>query len=355
MNKKYVGVDYHKKFSYATMIDNETGEIKGEKLSNEEASFRNFIGDGKGTVAVLEAGRCWGWMYDMLDEMCDEVKLAHPYKIRLIAEARVKTDRVDSRVLAKLLSADMVPEAYGRNAQNRQDLAVLRQRVFWVGIRTRIKNRIHQLVDRQGWSASAVASQWSDLFGRAGKEWLGDFELPGPERELLDSLLEGLDFVERRIAESDRQVKRMYAGDEAAQRLRTVPGVGEFFSVLISAEIDDIGRFPSAAKLCAYAGLVPSTFQSGGNLRHGRLTKQGDKWLRWAVVEAVAPAVRANWQFRMLYEDKKKKSGAKRAKIVVARRILSIIYKMLKEDRDFEPYRPPKRILKGKRVAFCAP
>ena len=336
---KYVALDYHKKFSHATMIDTETGKITHEQLDNDRQKIRDFIGDGRNTVAVLEAGRCWGWMHEVLDETCDEVKLAHPYKVKAIAWARIKNDKIDSRTLAELLSADLIPEAHARNTANRQALSVIRHRVFWVRIRTRIKNRIHQLVDRQGPETAALMPACSDLFGKAGMAWLRAVELEQSERIMLDSLLAGIDFVNEQIKHSDQQLRHLYACDPVAQRLSTIPGIGVFFATLISREIDCIERFATPEQLHSYAGLVPSTYSSGNTIRHGRLTKQGNRWLRWAAVEAAMPAVRADWQLASFYYKYKRRKGAKVAKIVVARRLLSIAFRIWKQNREFEPCR----------------
>jgi transposase len=100
--------------------------------------------------------------------------------------------------------------------------------------------------------------------------------------------------------------------------LKTLPGIGEFFARPIDAEIDDIARFRSAGKLAAYAGLVPSTYASGGKTWHGRIIKQGNKWLRWAFVEAVAPAVASDAETKAYYERLKAAKGANRAKVATA-------------------------------------
>lgn len=102
------------------------------------------------------------------------------------------------------------------------------------------------------------------------------------------------------------------------------------------AEIDDIARFHSSAKLAAYAGLVPSTYASGGKTWHGRITKQGNKWLRWAFVEAVTPAVASDPDLKLYYERLKTSKGANRAKVATARRLLTIAFQLLRDGRSYE-------------------
>ena len=145
-------------------------------------------------------------------------------------------------------------------------------------------------------------------------------------------------------------------GDLHVRRVSTIPGLGRFFSVLVANEIGDIRRFATPEKLCAYAGLVPSVYASGGKVFHGRLTKQGNKWLRWAMVEAVRPAVKSDPELRAYYERLRHRKGPNPAKVATARRLLTIIHRVLSQER---PYRKPmsERIGNGRlpRTALRAP
>jgi len=116
----YLGLDYHNKYSFATIIT-EQGEVKEkERLPNRKESFREYLREYKEVVAVVEA--CWNWpvAIELLEGLVDEVKLAHPLKVKAIAEARIKTDSIDSETLAYLLRADLIPEAYLRDKSNLQ-------------------------------------------------------------------------------------------------------------------------------------------------------------------------------------------------------------------------------------------
>jgi transposase len=141
--------------------------------------------------------------------------------------------------------------------------------------------------------------------------WLRTVELPTGERQLLDRELALLDALRERVAESDGVVRGLSVGDRQVRWVRTIPGLGRFFAVLVVNEIGDVRRFATPEKLCSYAGLVPSVYASGGKVFHGRLTKQGNKWLRWAVVEAVRPAVKTDPELHASYERAPPPEGAK--------------------------------------------
>lgn len=334
---QYVGVDYHKKSSYVTVVDEKGRVVKEANLANSKFTLAGFLdGAVDSAHAVLEAGPNWPVMYDWLEELVDQVTLAHPAKVRVIAEAKVKTDRVDSLMLAQLLRADLIPAAYVPGPITREQRRRLRHRMFLVRVATMLKNRLHGLLDRHP-ELSGQASRWSDLFGKAGREWLATLELPGIDGEILANEVALLDAVEAQIKASDRWVAQMAKKDERARLLATIPGIGDFFGLLLALEIDDVSRFLRAEKLCAYAGLVPSTYASGGYVHHGRITKQGNKWLRWACIEAVHPAIRKDGELWALYQRIKLAKGANVAKVAVARRLLTIAYRVLTQRRPYLP------------------
>ena len=335
----YLGLDYHKNYSYATMITEE-GEIKKkERLANRKEAFREYLREYKEVIAVVEA--CWNWpvAVELLEGLVSKVILAHPYKVRVIAESRIKTDSIDSETLAYLLRADLIPQAYLRSTEELKRQKVLRSRSFLIKMRTQVKNRIHALIGTQGEEIREVAVGYSDLFGKHGLEWLKGLELEEPDGKILRELIEVYENLCYKILKFDRVVKRMVGEDPDCQLLKSIPGIGDFFAALIKAEIGDIGRFGSSSKLCSYAGLVPSTHASGGKVWQGRLTKQGSKWLRWAVIEAVKPAICSNGEIRYYYERIRYKKGPKAARVATARRLLAIVYRVLRDKDTFKLYK----------------
>lgn len=332
----YLGIDYHKNYSFATMITEE-GEIrKKEKLLNRKEAFREYLRGYKDVIAVVEAS--WGWpvAVELLEDLVEEVILAHPYKVRVIAESRIKTDSIDSEVLAYLLRADLIPRAYKRNREELKRQKVLRSRSFLVKMRTQVKNRVHALMGTQREEVREAAGWYSDLFGKRGMEWLKVLELEKPDGKILGELMEVYRTLCVEIGKLDVVVKRMVKEDPDCVLLKSIPGIGDFFAAMIKSEIGDIGRFSIASKLCSYAGLVPSTHASGGKEWHGRLTKQGSKWLRWAAVEAVRPAICTNGELRSYYERIRHRKGPKAAKVATARRLLSIVYRVLRDKDTFK-------------------
>jgi len=328
----YVGVDAHRSSSQITVVDERGHVLKRKRVPSTGAGVRSALGRYRQPLkSVLEASYCWGPMYDWLDEVSQEVILAHPAKVRAIAEARIKTDKIDSEMLAHLLRADLIPEAYAPSREVRAVKRVLRQRLFLVRVRTMLKNRVTALLAQHGIERPAV----SDLFGRKGLAWLQGVDLPWPDDRLLAEDLDLVEVLNARIASTEDLIRDLAEGDEAVGWLKSVPGIGKFFSVLVRYEVDAITRFRSPKKFASYTGLVPSTYASGDRQVHGRLTKQGNKHLRWALVEAVTPAICHSPWLRRYYERIKRRRGAKDARTATARKLAELIWTVWTEGRCY--------------------
>jgi len=331
----YIGVDYHNRYSYIAVKDLEGRVERRGSVSNEKGEVQQFVAPCRPGRAVLEATRNWGVMYDWLEEVLDGVVLAHPLKVRAIAEARIKTDKISADILCDLLRTNLLPEAYVPGRETREAKNVLRHRLFFVRMQTMIKGRIHTIIDRHP-EVAAQAPDVTDLFGATGTRWLRQVVLPGQDNRLLASAIELLEVVKQKISESNEIVKELALNDERVRLLRSIPGLGPFFSVVAANEIDNVARFSDEKKLCAYAGLVPSTHSSGGKTFHGRITKTGNKWLRWAFVEAVPPAIKHDADLFAYYQRLKVRKGNNAAKVATARRLMTVAYRVLKQERLYQ-------------------
>ena len=328
----YVGVDAHSKTSWITVMDEKGKIVKREQINTSRKDVQKSLGRYRQPVkAVVEASRSWGPIYDWLDEVADDVILAHPGKVRAIAEARIKTDKMDSETLAHLLRTDLIPQAYAPSKDIRAIKRVLRQRMFFVRVRTMLKNRIKALLAQHSIDTPDV----SDLYGKKGLQWLRNLKLPEPDGKLLSEDLDLLIVLNERIAATESLIAELSAGDDVVDWLFSLPGIGKFLSVLIRYEVDNIARFSSAKKFTGYTGLVPSTYASGERMVHGRLTKRGNKWLRWAFIEAVTPAIRKSSMLRRYYDKIKSRRGCKDARVATARKLAELAWTVWTEKRMF--------------------
>jgi transposase len=335
----YVGIDHHRQYSHMTMMDPEGQVLRTARVPNLRAEIEKFLEGGEALEAVIETGRSSYTMVDVLEEMGVAVKIAHPHEVKSIARAKIKTDKRDSEVLAHLLRMNMVPEVYRRSQENRQAQRVLRQRAFYVSAMTALKNRVHAFLAQQKEEVRQEAARETNIFSVKGQKVLLGLDLSREEKSLLEALLKTYRHLETRIEESTALVGRLYEEIREAQLIRTIPGFGKYLAVLVAVEIADLSRFADAAHLHAYAGVIPSTHSSGDRTHHGKIVRAGNRWLRWAAVEAVWPAIRADFDLRRFYERLARNKGANKAKLATARRLLTIIYKVWKEGRNYIAYR----------------
>ena len=333
----FIGVDHHKQASVVTILDDSGRELKNGRVINLRERVSRFLEGYEPFTAVLEAGRASYVMVDLLRELGGEVKMANAVQVKAIAHARIKTDKRDSRTLAHLLRADLIPEVYQRGLMNRQAQRVMRLRSYRVAKQTEAKNKIRALLAQQSEEVRVeVEKREGGLFSGKGIEFMKRLPLVGPDKMILDDLIEGFEEGQKHLQKTDGVVKQLYEELKEARRIDTVPGFGTTLSVLVAVEIADIRRFPRVEELHSYAGVIPSTYSSGERTTHGHITK-GNTWLRWAALEAVYPAILKDLDLRVLYSRLAKRKGANVAKIAVARRLLTIIYRLLKEKRDYIP------------------
>ena len=286
----YIGLDVHKRVCYGTVMDEKGQIVKRGKFSNDPQGLEEFMEGIDEALVAMEAGYCWQPLYDRLEETGHDVRLAHPLKVKAIAQAKVKTDKIDSETLAHLLRADLLPESYVPPRDIRELRDRVRRRAFLVGMRTMVKNRVHSELAKRGIRLGVP------LFTRNGRELLRGLGL-----EAVDQVLPVLDALDRQIALISGSLKRMCGEDPRASLLTTIPGVGYYIALLIVSEIGDVRRFPDSEKLCSYAGLVPIVRRSGGSTYHGGITREGSKWLRWALTQAVHTHIRSETNLTRFY------------------------------------------------------
>jgi len=345
----YVGVDIHKKYSVLCALDESGRKLReGRVESNGASGFAQFFASLDGpSKAVVEACWNWGLIHDELEELeqVEEVVLAHPHKTRLIADAQIKTDRLDAHALGTLLRGNLVARAHVPSRQTRARKNLLRQRLYWARLRTMLRNRMHALLDRQ---RDLELPQCSDIFGVRGLRFLRDLQLAEPDATLMREQLALHELIAQQMKAQEKRIAVEFAQEAMHRRLKSVPGIGVTLAAVIGCEIDEIARFSSAEKLCAYAGVVPTTRSSGGKIIHGSLLYFCNKWLRWALIEASWVAIGCSPYFGTLYQQHRARGKkANTAILIVARRMCRIIWQLLHEKRDFE-----KRVLSPRLNSF---
>lgn len=328
-----IGLDTGKKNSYCKAISSETGEVIREgRVNNKKEDFLSFAeGLPRPIRLVMEATGNWQYLHECWEGLSEEIQMAHPLKTKAIASARIKTDRIDADILAHLARADLIPQSYMPPREVRDLRELLRHRAFFVSLQTKVKNRIHSYLVKLG-----IEFSKTDLFGKAGMEWLKGLDIRQPFKRALKQDIKILEALKKEINEVTREIVKNARKDERAGLILPIRGIGEYTAMLVISEIGDIKRFPGPKQLVSFAGLCPSTFQSGEVCYHGKITKQGSKWLRWAMVEASQKYVKAPGKLGRLYRRIERRKGSKTARVAVAREILTSVYYCLKKGVKFE-------------------
>jgi len=327
----YVGVDYHKKYSIATKMDSKGKILEQVRLRNDPQTLVRYAeGLPEGSKIALEATGSWYYFYELLENKCSDIYLAHPLKTRAIAEARIKTDKIDSTILAHLLRADLLPTSYIPSREIRDIRETLRYRASLVSLRTSIKNKVHAVLSKNG-----INIWYSDIFGKKSMKYLKGLELRACYKQGVDGYLRLVETLNTLIDEVTKTIEGIAKDNPQAKLLDTIPGISYYSALLIVSEVGDIGRFPSARRLCSYAGLVPSIHSTGGKTRYGSITKQGSRWLRWILIEVSKHFINSSERMRKIYLRVARTHGKNTARVAVAREMLKVIYYLLRDNRPF--------------------
>lgn len=317
MDREYIGIDLHKGFFQVCTLMS-TGERRWEgRFPRTPEGIARFVARGVGPqqqIAVEASGPTWAFV-DALAPTGAGLCVVDPRKTKLKAGFAAKTDRLDARRLADALRRESVVSIYVPPPAIRELREVCRGRHQLVRLRTRLAQMIRALLLRN----DAGEPPRTQLFAPAALAWLAQVPLrPDAERQLrrLERLYRAV-HADARAADTD--VKQRATSDAVANALATLTGIGPVLALTLRAEIGDITRFSGGPALASYAGLVPRVDRSAEHVYHGRITREGSPWLRWALVEAALHAIKrrdatGRWARRLAV-----RKGIYKARVALAR------------------------------------
>lgn len=333
----YVGVDLHKNvISICVMIQEGTQRkvVKRRNIACKSVEeIHTFFADLGHFQVVVEATASYEWFVRLVEALADRVVLAHPKKLRVIAESTRKTDKLDAQVLAEFLALDMIPEAWRPTPRVRQHRCLVRLRHYVQHRITSVKNKVRHVVANYN-------DDIPGLFTEKGRTYLAKLKLSEADRFAVDLLLGELDQHGQRLNDMDKKLyafarQASVAESEARAVLDTIPCVGPVTIDAVLAEVGDIRRFGSQRKATAYAGLAPGIRESAGRGRQLGITKEGSRLLRWALIQTAWRLVGKTRRWGFLYERLKRRCGAKKAIVAVARRIWCVMVSMLRSGQKY--------------------
>lgn len=339
--KTHVGVDLHQRFCYLTAVSASGKVLRHSQVANHRAALQQWLGSLQRPLqVVVEASGFWPAFHRAVEGQAERIVMVHPQRVKAIASARLKNDRVDSATLAHLSRCDLLPEAWMADEATQQLRLRVRLRIHTGRQRARAKNQLQAVLHQEGFIKPVT-----DLFGKRGRAWLKQIELSPAARMVVDTWLREVDHLDEEIANQTRELERMAGADARARCLQTVPGIGAYSAMVILAEIGDVARFRNKQALASYAGLVPVVRESAGRKKRGGITHQGSNGLRWIMLQVAQVACRYSPAVRDWYTALRRRKPAQVARIAVARKLLCTAWALLRHGVCFdEQVFAPRRI-----------
>jgi len=330
--RRCIGLDVHRDFAQVAIWQGGQVRQAGTFATTPEGVREFAAGLGPADEVALEAtGNTWA-IATLLASHAGRVVVSNPAKTRAIAEARVKTDKVDAEILAQLLAADYLPSVWMPDAETSALRRQVLRRAHIVRQRTRLKNQVHAILARNLVPRCPAA----DLFGIKGRAWLAAQELPPDEQAAAAALLRQLDFHAEELALIDADLGQAALGRPEVLRLMTIPGVDATVALSIVAAVGDFTRFRTPERLVSYLGLNPRVRQSGGQpASHGRITKAGPAHARGMLVEAAWSASKAPGPLRAFYQRVRARRGMHIAVVATARKLAVLCWHLIIKGEDY--------------------
>jgi transposase len=331
---RYIGLDVHKKWMQICILD-ARGKVRYEgRTAATPDQLRGFTRTLRPTDAVALEATINTWaIVALIEQRAGRVVVSNPMRTKAIASAKIKTDKVDARVLADLLRCDYLPAVWRPDAQTILWRQCVRFSDRFVRRRTQLKNQIHAIFHQ-----NLLVFPGADLFGKTGRGWIERMRPTLPERDRfeLDLLLDELDHTEAVIALLEKDLATTAYPLDNVRLLMTIHGVDAYGALSLLAAIGDVKRFASPKKLVSYFGLHSSVFQSADHCYTGPITKRGRSHARWIAIQAAQSLCRARGPLAHFYAKIKKRKGHNVAVVAVARKLVTIAWHMLTHR---EPYR----------------
>jgi transposase len=342
--EQFIGCDAHKKFSVFVAVNEKGRAGEATRVAHDRQLYREFLARLPAHSAIaVEASGSYSWLVDEMERSGHRPKLCNPHEAKRRMGLTNKTDKLDARGLAILLRNGTLPEVWIPPSELRDQRELLRLRIFLVRLRTRVENRIHGTLSRHN-----VHVAGADLFGVGARRELGTRlpELPVHSREAVEQELTTLDFLEVQIESAERRLEAIMKVSVEADLLKTLPCVGAVLSMVMM--LGRVDRFPTAAHLASYDGLVPRVHSSGGHTRMGQVCGNVNRNLKWAFVETANLIVvnqrrLAGTHVMRLYQRIRRAKNHQKAAVAVARHLAEAAWWMLTK---LEGYSEPQGSLR---------
>ena len=333
----YIGLDVASKSSFVYAVNSKGKKIESREIPTDKDSFRQYFRPWakKSAAVAVESGGHSRWIHDVLSCLGLSVYVVNPNKVKLISESKRKTDKVDAKVLAELLRMDGLPQrVFVVEGKSRELRDLLRSRQQIIKGVTGLMNHLRGMLRQEGIKLPIKVFKGGDVFSRLRE----NNDVPAHFAPILAS-------YEKMLAslQDQRQALSAVIADyrnKDIDLLKSVPGVGEIASKTIYAAVSTIKRFKRAKQLASYCGLVPSVRSSGDRAEYGHITREGRSEVRRVVVQCAQAIMRSknaeSKPLRRWHERVAKRRGFKTALVGLARKLMEIIFYVLRDRRPYD-------------------
>ena len=345
-----IGMDVHRSFAQVAVFDRGkvTAEFRVELEHDAVVAFGQKL--RKDDEVILEATGNTSAIVRLLTPFVARVVIANPLQVKAIAHARVKTDKVDAKILAQLHAAGFLPEVWVADDDTLNLRRLVSERAALVRSVRRVKSRVQAVLH-----ANLVPKYSGHLFGKGGRDWLSTAPLPKAERDLLARHLDELDWLNGKLEKLDGAMARIALDDTRTRKLMTIAGISSVVATAVIAAIGDISRFPTPDRLASYFGLTPRVRQSGDRgAIHGRISKQGNAIARTMLIEAAWSAASVPGPLRAFFLRIKDRKGLNVAAVATARKIANLIWHLLTKEAPYRWARPAFVAMKMRKLELRA-
>jgi transposase len=350
-----IAFDSHKHYTQVCVEDDSGGRPQESRIRHRRGAFAAFLcGYEPGCPVAVETIGNWYWIIDEIEQAGMRPLLVHARKAKLMHGCVNKTDKLDARGINMLQRAGTLPAVWIPPADLRDKRELCRARMSFSAEKTRLKNRIHSMIDKYG--MQDIFEDCSDIFSQKASPAMNDCirQLPEHTRYVVRHMLQQLKCVVSRIEQLDKRIQKVYQKDRQTELLETLYGVGPVLSVVIAQEMGDVNRFADASHFASYCGVCPRVHSSGGKTYYGRMRDDVNHYLKCAFCEA-ANVVARNYRkhpdrhLSKIYARLHAKHGHGKAIGAVARHMAQAAWWMLKKQ---EPYREPSSRLAASTTAI---
>lgn len=327
---KIIGCDFHPSFQQIAIVDTETGEIIERRLAHADGEAQRFYESLSGPVEVgVESSGNMLWFERLLAKLGQKLLIGDAAAIRAAVPRQQKCDRRDARHLLQLLLEKRFPTLWVPSMAERDLRQLLKHRHTLVQMRTRAKNQLQHIALNQG------LQKKRQLWTKAGMEQFKKLELEPWTQRRRDDLLQILEQMDKRINELSKAVAAAAQQRAEAKLLMTHPGVGPILSLATVITLGDVSRFANGKHVASYLGLIPRENSSGQHRRLGSISKQGNRFMRFLLVQAGMSAARGEAELGRVYKRLAQKKHHGVAKVAVARKLVVRLYWMLRTQKQY--------------------